>query len=306
MIFSNQLLVVVGPTGVGKTDLTLTLAKRLNTEIVSSDSRQIYKELTIGTAVPEPWQLKEVPHHFIHTHSIFDYYNASKFEFEVLEKLQELFQQYDHVLMTGGSGLYVDAVCKGIDDLPPVEMDIRNQLWQEFEEQGLAFIRQKLKSLDPAYYKKVDLKNHKRMLKALEVTLQTGKPYSSFLTKPHKNRPFSIVKIGLNRDRAELHERINIRVDKMMETGLLDEARAWYEHKQLNALNTVGYRELFNYFDGKTSLEEAVELIKRNSRRYARKQISWFSRDPEMAWFHPDEEEKIIAHINRYNTNESI
>ncbi len=295
----KRLIVVVGPTGVGKTDLTLTLAKSLETEIVSCDSRQIYKELSIGTAVPEPWQLKEVPHHFIHTHSIFDYYNASKFEFEVLGKLGTLFQQFNDVLMTGGSGLYVDAVCKGIDDLPPVDQEVRSQLWKEFEEQGLTFIRRKLKNLDPAYYEKVDLKNHKRILKALEVTLQTGKPYSSFLTKPKKQRPFDIVKVGLNRDRAELHERINMRVDQMMEAGLLEEARAWHAHKQLNALNTVGYRELFNYFDGKTSLEEAVELIKRNSRRYARKQISWFSRDEEMKWFHPDAQEEILAYIQQ-------
>jgi tRNA dimethylallyltransferase len=299
MTLAKRLIVVVGPTGVGKTDLTLQLANALDTEIVSCDSRQIYKELSIGTAVPEPWQLKEVPHHFIHTHSIFDYYNASKFEFEVLDKLHTLFQQFNDVLMTGGSGLYVDAVCKGIDDLPPVDQEVRSQLWREFEEQGLTFIRRKLKNLDPAYYDKVDLKNHKRILKALEVTLQTGKPYSSFLTKPKKQRPFKIVKIGLNRDRAELHERINKRVDQMMEVGLLEEARAWHEHKHLNALNTVGYRELFNYFDGETSLEEAVELIKRNSRRYARKQISWFSRDEEMKWFHPDEQEEILAYIQQ-------
>lgn len=299
MTLAKRLIVVVGPTGVGKTDLTLQLAKALDTEIVSCDSRQIYKELSIGTAVPESWQLKAVPHHFIHTHSIFDYYNASKFEFEVLAKLDTLFHQFNDVLMTGGSGLYVDAVCNGIDDLPPVEQEVRRQLWKEFEEQGLTFIRRKLKNVDPAYYDKVDLKNHKRILKALEVTLQTGKPYSSFLTKPKKQRPFNIVKIGLNRDRAELHERINKRVDQMMESGLLEEARAWYAHKHLNALNTVGYRELFNYFDGETSLDEAVELIKRNSRRYARKQISWFSRDDQMAWFHPDEQEEIMAYFQQ-------
>jgi len=293
----RRLIVVVGPTGVGKTDLTINLAKTLGTEIISCDSRQIYKELSIGTAVPSPEQLAAVPHHFIHTHSIFSYYNASKFEFEVLAKLELLHKQFADVLMTGGSGLYVEAVCKGIDDLPPVDQELRNLLMNEYEEQGLAALRQKLKALDPVYYKQVDLKNYKRLLKALEVTLQTGKPYSSFLTQPRKHRPFGIIKIGLNRNRAELHERINLRVEQMVDEGLVAEAREWYPHKQLNALNTVGYRELFDHFDGNTTLDEAVELIKRNSRRYARKQISWFSRDTEMPWFHPENEKEILEYI---------
>ncbi len=231
----NTLFVIVGPTGIGKTDLSIEIAKLLETEIISSDSRQMYKEMRIGTAVPEKEQLEAVPHHFIGNISIHDYYNASIFEFAVLDKLKELFPKFGNALMVGGSMMYVDAVCKGIDDLPTIEQEIRDSLWQRFHDEGLEGLRQDLKLLDPEHYAKVDLKNHKRILKALEICVQTGKPYSSFLTNSSKKRDFEIVIIGLERDREELYSRINTRVDQMMEEGLEEEARSFHKHKELNS-----------------------------------------------------------------------
>ena len=294
----KNLIVIVGPTGIGKTDLSIDIAKEYNTEIISSDSRQVYRELKIGTAVPTDQQLSEVKHHFVGNVSIYDYYNASMFEFEVIDKLKQLHDSYNEVIMTGGSGMYINAVCNGIDELPTVDQDLRNELKERFEKEGIESLRMQLKMLDPVSYERVDLKNPKRMLKVLEVSLQTGKPYSSFLSKPKKQRDFNIIKIGLERDRVELYNRINLRVDQMVEEGLVEEARRFFPDRNLNSLNTVGYKELFDYFDGIIDLDKAIELIKRDSRHYAKKQISWFNRDKEFTWFHPDKKEEIIRFIN--------
>jgi len=298
---NKTLIVIIGPTGIGKTDLSIFLAKKLNTEIISADSRQFFKELKIGTAVPDDEQLKAVKHHFIGNKSIHDYYNASSFEFEVIDLLKELFQTKNQVIMVGGSGMYVDAVCKGIDDLPEIDMEIRNNLLEKFEKEGIEGLRFELKRLDPEYYKTVDLKNPKRLLKALEITIQTGKPYSTFRTQNVKKRDFNILKIGLNIEREKLYDRIEQRVDKMIENGLVEEARQFLPYKNLNSLNTVGYKELFPYLEGEYSLERAIELIKRNSRRYAKRQLSWFNRDKEINWFQPDEQDKILAFIKSSN-----
>ena len=295
----KTLIAIIGPTGIGKTDLSIHIAQKLSTEIISCDSRQVYKELKIGTAVPSESQLQKVTHHFIGHKSIHDYYNASMFENEALEILEILFRKYNHVIMTGGSGLYINAVCNGIDDLPNADQELRNELLQRLQIEGVESLRMQLKLIDPDYYRQADTRNPKRILKALEVSLQTGKPYSSFLTNSKKDRSFKIIKIGLQRDRDELYDRINQRVDQMISEGLLVEAKAFYPYKNLNSLNTVGYRELFEYFEGNISLEKAIELIKRNSRHYAKRQISWFGRDKEIHWFHPDDEEKIIEFINK-------
>lgn len=291
----KSLLILLGPTGVGKTDLSIEIAKYYDTEIISCDSRQIYKEMKIGTAVPDQQILATIPHHFIRSHSIHDYYNASKFEIEVLEKLELLFQKKDVVLMTGGSMLYIDALCKGIDDLPEVDEELRKSLMDRMELEGIESLRNELRYHDPVYYSEVDLRNPKRILHALEICLMTGSPYSSFRTNKSKKRNFNIIKLGLNRDREVLYNRINQRVDEMFNEGLEQEARSLISYRQLNSLNTVGYRELFEYFDGKMTLEEAKERIKANSRKYARKQLTWFRRDPEITWFTPDMKDEIIA-----------
>ena len=291
----KTLLILLGPTGVGKTELSLEIAKYFNTEIISCDSRQIYKEMSIGTAVPDQQTLETVPHHFIRSHSIHDYYNASKFEVEVLERLELLFQKQDVVLMTGGSMMYIDALCKGIDDLPEVDGELRRSLMERMETEGIESLRNELRYHDPAYYNEVDLRNPKRILHALEICLMTGKPYSTFRINQPKKRPFNIVKLGLNRDREVLYNRINQRVDAMFDEGIEKEALSLFPFRHLNSLNTVGYRELFDYFDGKITIEEAREKIKANSRKYARKQLTWFRRDPEIAWFTPDMKNEIIA-----------
>jgi tRNA dimethylallyltransferase len=296
---SKHLIVIVGPTAVGKTDLCLELGKKFNTDIISADSRQIFKELDIGTAKPTKEELERVKHHFVGIKSIHEYYTAGMFELDAMELLEQLFKKKKQVIMTGGSGLYINAVCKGIDALPRVEPGIREQLIEQYNREGIESLRQNLKYLDPVYYKQVDLKNPKRLLKALEITIQTGKPYSSFLTKEKKKRPFNIIKIGLIREREELYERINKRVDQMIEKGLTQEVRELSKHKHLNALNTVGYKELFDYFDGKISFNEAIRLIKRDTRRYAKRQITWFSKDEDLEWFHPDEKNKIVEYIEQ-------
>lgn len=293
----KSLIVILGPTGIGKTDLSIDIAKEFKTEIISSDSRQIYKELKIGTAVPTDEQLKKVKHHFIGNKSIYDYYNASMFELEVLEVLNELFSNLDYVVMTGGSGMYINAVCDGIDDLPTIDQKLREDLIKQHKEEGIESLRLQLKMLDPKSYSKIDLKNPKRILKALEVSIQTGRPYSSFLSESKKKRNFKIIKIGLQKDRDELYERINLRVNQMIEDGLMDEAKRYYKDRHLNSLNTVGYKELFEFFDEKITQKKAIELIKRNSRHYAKRQISWFSRDKEIVWFNPEKKEKIIEFI---------
>lgn len=296
----NTLIVLLGPTGVGKTELSLRVASHVGGPIISSDSRQLYKELVIGTAAPTAEQLARVRHYFVGTLSLTDYYNASQFEEEVLSCLENLFQTSPNVVMSGGSMMYIDAVCNGIDDLPTVSPEIRNRLMKRFEEEGLEPIREELKQLDPIHYNEVDLNNYKRVIHALEICLMTGKPYSELRTNPKKQRPFNILKIGLNRDREELCNRINARVDQMMSDGLLEEARKVYAYKHLNSLNTVGYKELFNYLDGEWTLDFAVEKIKRNTRVYARKQMTWFKRDKDITWFHPDDESGVLSFIDAH------
>ncbi|MBS3770302.1 MAG: tRNA (adenosine(37)-N6)-dimethylallyltransferase MiaA [Bacteroidales bacterium] len=293
----NTLIVISGPTAVGKTDLCINLAQKLHTDIISADSRQIYREMKIGTARPDEQTLNKAKHYFIGTKSIHDYYTAGMFELEVLDMLRQHFKEKETMIMTGGSGLYINAVCNGIDALPKADPEVRSKLVKQYEEGGIEGIRDQLKLLDPESYHNMDLKNPKRILKALEVTLTTGKPYSSFLTRQKKSRSFHILKIGLRRDRNELYERINKRVDQMIEQGLIEEARDLYPYKHLNPLNTVGYKELFDYFDGIISLEEAIRRIKRNTRRYAKRQLTWFARDKEMEWFHPEEKNKILKYI---------
>ncbi|MEK7719838.1 MAG: tRNA (adenosine(37)-N6)-dimethylallyltransferase MiaA [Bacteroidota bacterium] len=288
------LLILLGPTGVGKTALSIKIANHFQTEIISCDSRQLFKEMQIGTAVPEDEMLKQIPHHFIQSNSIFGNYNAARFETEVLERLEKLFAVHPVVLMTGGSMLYIDVVCKGIDDLPDVDPELRATLMERMKEEGIERLRAELKLLDPVYYHEVDLRNPVRIVHALEICYTTGKPFSSQRTKTAKQRAFNILKIGLNRDRTELYNRINSRVDEMMAAGLVEEARSLYPYRELNTLNTVGYRELFDYFDGNCSLEEAIEKIKANSRKYARKQLTWFRKDPDIHWFHPDQEAEIL------------
>ena len=292
---NKALIVVQGPTGIGKSNLSVQLAKHFNTEIISSDSRQLFKELSIGTAVPSPDELSQVPHHLIHSHSIHDDYNASRFETEALELIERLFSSHNQLIMTGGSMLYVDAVCKGIDFQPDVDPAIRESLVNDWQEKGIEHLRLKLKQLDETYYQQVDLKNPKRLIRALEVCLMTGKPYSSFRKETIKKRPFKIIKIGLNMDREAIYSRINQRVDQMIAEGLEDEARKIYPFRHLNSLNTVGYKELFAHFDGAISLEKAIELIKRNTRRYARKQLTWLRKDEHINWFHPDNLDEIIT-----------
>ena len=293
----KYLIVLAGPTGIGKTGTGIEITRHFNTEIVSSDSRQIFNELTIGTAVPGIEELNAIKHHFIQTYSIKENYNASRYENEALDLLSNLFKKHDLILLVGGSMLYIDAVCNGIDIMPDADPDIRNSLKDKLEHEGLESLRFQLKKLDPDYYNSVDLKNPNRIIHALEICIMTGRPYSSFRSHPKKTRPFTVIKIGLNCDRKVLHQRINLRVDKMIEAGLETEARNLFHLKHLNALNTVGYRELFAFFEGETTLEKAIELIKRNSRRYARKQLTWFRNDIEMNWFEPDQTNEIITFI---------
>jgi tRNA dimethylallyltransferase len=301
----KTLVILLGPTGVGKTELSLRLAQWLNTPVISCDSRQFYRELKIGTAAPTAGQLARVPHYFIGHLSVTDHYGAYQFEKDALALLQNLFEKQENALMVGGSMMYIDAVCKGMDEMPSVDETLRQQLLQDFQQQGLDAMTELLQKLDPVYYNEVDLANHKRVLHALEVCLTAGKPYSSFRTNQPQKRPFKILKIGLNRPREELYERINARVDEMMREGLQAEARGQYANKHLNALNTVGYKELFACFDGRYTLDEAVSLIKQNSRRYAKRQLTWFRRDDEIHWFHPDDEENIKAYLTANNINKS-
>lgn len=298
MFMPHTLIVLIGPTGVGKTELSLSIAEHFQTCILSADSRQLYQELKIGTAAPTPSQLARVPHHFVGTLRLTDYYSAAQYEADVLEKLEELFQHNDTVVLTGGSMMYVDAVCKGIDDIPTVDKETRELMLQRYEEEGLETLCAELKILDPEYYQIVDLKNPKRVIHALEICYMTGKAYTSFRTQKHKERPFRIIQIGLTREREELYDRINRRVDEMMQEGLLEEAKSVYPFKHLNSLNTVGYKEIFNYLDGEWSLDFAIEKIKQNSRIYSRKQMTWFKRNPNIQWFHPEQKEEIMNYIN--------
>lgn len=280
----KKILVILGPTGVGKTEISVSLAEYWKCPIISADSRQLYRDLIIGTAAPTQEDLSRVKHYMVGTLELKDYYSASEFESDSLMLIADLHQNNNIVVVTGGSMMYVDALCKGIDEVPTIDKELRNDLYNLFEQEGLEPIKAQLKILDPIFYDQVDLKNYKRVIHALEVCLMSGQPYSSFRTNSIKKRPFEIVKIGLMRDREELYNRINLRVDDMMKEGLLEEVRGVYPHREYNSLNTVGYKELFKYFDGEWSLDFAVEKIKQNSRIYSRKQMTWFKRDEDIQW----------------------
>lgn len=296
----KTLFVIVGPTGVGKTSLCLKVAEHLNTVIINADSRQVFKEIPVGTAAPTKDERKSIRHFFVGNLHINEYYNASKYEQDVLKLLNILFKYKDNVIMSGGSMMYVDAVCKGIDDIPSVDDNIRKTLQERFDKEGLSGISKELALLDPDYYAIVDKNNHKRIIHALEICLSTGKPYSSFRKNITKERPFRIIKIGLNMDRQRLYERIDLRVEQMIHDGLIQEALNVYEYKNLNALNTVGYKETFEYLDGLCTLDNAIFRIKSNTHKYCRKQLTWFRRDPNIHWFSPDNIEEIINYINTF------
>ena len=281
-------------TGVGKTELSLSLAEFFHIPILNADSRQLFRDLPIGTAAPTANELARVKHYFVGTLSLTDYYSAAQYEQDVLQTLQnEVFVTHDLALLSGGSMMYIDAICKGIDDIPTVDEETRQYLLEIYEEKGLDYIRQELKLRDPEYYQQVDLHNAKRVIHALEICYMTGKTYTSFRIRKPSPRPFKLIKIGLKREREELYERINQRVDHMMEQGLEAEARKVYPMRTQNALNTVGYKELFRYFDGEWTRDFAIEKIKQNSRIYSRKQMTWFKRDKEIVWFHPEQTEEI-------------
>lgn len=298
----NTLIVITGPTAVGKTALCLGIAKHYDIPIINADSRQIYNDMRIGTASPTESQLAEVKHFLVGKLNLTDYYSASMFEQDVLEILKQQFygpNSKNIALLTGGSMMYIDAVCNGIDDIPTIEDEVRENLKKRLEEEGLERLCEELRLLDPEYYDIVDKKNTRRVIHGLEICYQTGKTYTSFRKRDKKERPFNIIKIALNREREELYYRINKRVDQMIAEGFIDEARSLYGLRELNSLNTVGYKELFDHFDGIYSLEEAIERIKGNTRRYARKQLTWFKRDPEVKWFHPDNVDEIINYISQ-------
>lgn len=294
----SYLVIITGPTAVGKTSVAIDVAKHFNTEIISADSRQFYKGLVIGTAAPSHNQLQTVKHHFVGTLNPEEYFNVSKYEESVLHTLNELFREHQVVVLTGGSGLYIQAVTDGIDDIPESDPQLREELKRINETGGLPELRRMLYKFDPEYAAKVDLANPTRIMRALEVTMLTGKPYSSHLRNHKVTREFNIIRIALNIPRAELHNRINQRVDQMMVDGLLEEALSFYSLRHLNSLNTVGYKEMFDYFDGKVTLEEAVEKIKTNTRRYARRQITWFNRDKLYQWLSPNSE-TVINYISQ-------
>lgn len=299
MSSAKTLIVITGPTAVGKTALCLDIAQHFGIPIINADSRQIYKELKIGTASPTIEQMRRVPHYFVGSLSLHDYYSASLFEQQVLEILQREFEHSDYALLTGGSMMYIDAVCNGIDEIPTVDDATREALKARLSSEGLEPLVEELRRLDPEYYEIVDKQNPRRVVHGLEICLMTGKTYTSFRKREKKERPFRIVKIGLNRDREELYNRINQRVDQMMTDGLLDEAQRLYPMRHMNALNTVGYKEMFAYIEGTWTLEEAVERIKGNTRRYARKQLTWYKKDEQIRWFHPDEIEQIYSYISQ-------
>ncbi|HMT67716.1 MAG TPA: tRNA (adenosine(37)-N6)-dimethylallyltransferase MiaA [Bacteroidales bacterium] len=295
----NTLIVLPGPTGVGKTAFATGLAERLGCDIISCDSRQFYREMKIGTAAPGEEELARAKHHFVGFLSVTDYYSISLFERDVLALLPSLFPSNPVVIMTGGSMLYMDAVCRGMDDIPDTDPAVRQKYLEMYHNEGIEGLRIALKLLDPVSYSRIDLHNPRRILRALEITESSGRPYSSFLTAPVRQRDFRVIKAGLTRERSELYRRIDMRVDRMMEEGLEQEAASLIRYRGLNALNTVGYREMFRWFDGEVSREEAVMLIRRNTRRYARKQLTWWNRDSQINWFDASESEKIISWIEK-------
>ena len=292
------LLCVVGPTAVGKSSTAIYIANALKCDIISADARQVYKEMSIGTAKPSENDLAQAKHHFVNSHNINDTFNAGVFEKQAVECITSLHTNNNYVVMAGGSGLYVDAVCKGLDDFIEIPPQIRADLNEQFNKKGLIYIREELKQHDPKYFSEADIDNPKRIMRALEVCYTTGKPYSSFKTNKPKDRAFKTFKIGLTLDRAELYERINLRVDEMIKNGLVDEAMQLHAHKNLNALQTVGYQELFEHFDGKITQLEAIDKIKRNSRRYAKRQMTWFRKDESIKWFSPKAKDEIMDYIN--------
>ena len=293
----SYLILVVGPTAVGKTDLCLKLAKKFQTEILSCDSRQFYREMNRGTAKPSLQELAEVPHHFINNLSITDSYDVRKYEEEALDLLSHLFQKHRVVLMTGGSGLFADAVVHGMDEIPEVAAQIRQEIIQEYQSKGLSWLQGAVKMVDPEFYEQVDQANPQRLMRALEVWKGTGLKFSGFRTKKKAVRPFEVIKIGLDRPREELYQRIDQRMEAMLAEGLYEEAESLFEKRGLNALQTLGYTEVFDFFEGKYDQMELVRLLKRNSRRYAKRQLTWFKRDAQICWFHPDEQEKIGSFI---------
>ena len=294
---AKTLIVITGPTAVGKTQLCLDIARHFGIPIINADSRQIYKELSIGTAKPSAEEQQTVKHYFVGTLSLQDYYSASLFESQVMNLLDMLFKTSDYALMAGGSMMYIDAVCDGIDDIPTIDNDTRATMKQRLADEGLEKLCEELQRLDPEYYEIVDRQNPKRVVHALEICTMTGRTYTSFRKREKKERPFHRVKIGLNREREELYNRINTRVDMMMQQGLLQEAETLYPLRDLNALNTVGYKEMFEYINGHWPLDEAVERIKGNTRRYARKQLTWYKKDQQIRWFHPNQKKEIIDYI---------
>jgi tRNA dimethylallyltransferase len=295
----KTLVVVLGPTGVGKTELCLNIAKHLQSPIINADSRQIFAEMPIGTAAPTKEQQREVFHYFVGNHSITDYYSAAMYENDAIKTIERLFEEgHDSVLMTGGSMMYIDAVCNGIDDIPTIDDKTRNQLKYDLEEYGLEKLVDKLKCLDPEHWKIVDKKNPRRVIHALEICMMTGKTYTSFRKNTKKVRSFNILKIGLNREREELYSRINNRVLDMVDKGLVDEVNSLYDYRSLNSLNTVGYKEMFDYLNGLVTFDEAVRQIQSNTRRYMRKQLTWFKRDANIKWFIPENIEEILKYID--------
>lgn len=294
----KTLIVIIGPTAIGKTSFAINVAQKFETEVISADSRQFYDKLKIGVAAPSQEELKAAPHHFVAHLKLDEYYNVSKFENEVMLFLKNFFKRKNVAVMVGGSGLYIDAVCKGIDELPDPDEELRNKLKKQFEEDGLEPLKKKLKELDPEYYEVVDLFNPNRIMRALEVCLMTGKTYTSQRKKADKPRDFNIIKIGLNRPREELFAIIGKRVDLMIENGLVDEVKSLLDFKELNSLNSVGYKEIFKYLDGEYSLPLAIEKIKTNTRRYAKRQLTWFKRDESIQWFNPHDKKVILDYLN--------
>jgi len=294
---NKYLVIVLGPTAVGKTALCLNIAQTFQTEIISSDSRQFYRETRIGTAKPDEATLNLVTHHLVGNKSIYDEYDVKDFEKDALEVLNRIFKTHDLAIMTGGSGLYVDIICEGLDEMPEIDPRIRENIILEYQQKGLGFLQEEVADLDPVYYQTVDLNNPQRLMRAIEVCRGTGKPFSSFRIKKKVQRPFKIIKIGLDRDREDLYARINERMEGMIEQGLFEEAKELFPYRHLNALQTVGYSEIFGFLEGKYDREEAIRLLKRNSRRYAKRQLTWFRRDLDIHWFQAEKEKDILQFI---------
>ncbi|WP_075350845.1 tRNA (adenosine(37)-N6)-dimethylallyltransferase MiaA [Algoriphagus marinus] len=294
----NYLILIVGPTAVGKTELCINLAKKYQTEILSCDSRQFYREMNLGTAKPTSEELRAVPHHFINSRSIEEDYDVKQFEQDAIALLEQLFAKNNVVIMTGGSGLFADAVVNGLDEMPTIESRIREQVIEDYQEKGIAFLQSEVQKMDPDYFEVVDQLNPQRLMRALEVIRGTGRPFSSFRIKKKVDRPFKVIKIGLERPRPELYERIEKRMDQMIQAGLFDEADALFGKRHLNSLQTLGYTEIFDFLEGKYDRAEAIRLLKRNSRRYAKRQLTWFKKDPDIKWFNPENQVDILNFIS--------